>query len=411
MTHKILLITNSYPSSNSIEKNFIHKEVESLIDLGFSVSVMPFYYSGSVDRSFRGRLIDSLSKKKNLLSFSSSFIYMLFRRSFWRELFANYSLIFTSVRRIKNLFKYSLKSEVVRRVLLEQSNGRYDVVYTYWCSGESIAVAELVDQNKINVYAITRMHGFDIYEERDCNNGYIPYRKETLSALDKIIVLSEQAKNYLVSKYPKALNKIYISPLGVDVMPEQPKVRWVNGFVSFFSCSYPASVKRLDKIFEVVVKFAMLNHETTIHWSHFGCDEAESMLAIRDLPENLTVTFYGRTARATFMQHYCNAATPLFINMSDSEGQPVSIMEAMSCGLPVVATEVGGVSDVLGLESGILVDATDDISSIAARIEGFILDQNVYLYASSASIKRQRECYDVQKNHYRLSKKLRTWCE
>ena len=33
----------------------------------------------------------------------------------------------------------------------------------------------------------------------------------------------------------------------------------------------------------------------------------------------------------------------IFINMSDSEGVPVSIMEALSIGIPVIARAVGGI--------------------------------------------------------------------
>lgn len=411
MTHRILLITNSYPSGDSIEKNFIHEEVESLIDSGFSVSVMPFNYSGSCDDSFRGELIDSLSKNKSFLNLSLLLLLLIFRKGFWCEVKENYLLIFTSLRRLKNLFKYSLKSEIVRRVLLRQSNNKYDVVYTYWCSGESIAVAELVEQNKIDIYTVTRMHGFDIYEERDYNNGYIPYRKRVLAELDKVIVLSKQAKTYLLSKYPEVLDKIFISPLGVRAKPEQPQAKWDCGVTNFFSCSYPAPVKRLDKILAVVSNYAKNNSEISVSWDHFGCAESESMLRIMDLPGNLRISFHGRTPKEVFMQHYCNAETPLFINMSDSEGQPVSIMEAMSCALPVLATDVGGVSEVIGPDSGVLVSSGDEVSIIAARIGDLVQNEADYLRASSASLNRQRENYDVHKNHRRLSQKLRTWCE
>lgn len=42
--------------------------------------------------------------------------------------------------------------------------------------------------------------------------------------------------------------------------------------------------------------------------------------------------------------------------MSDSEGIPVSIMEAMSFGIPVIARNVGGMSEIVNEENGLLLE-------------------------------------------------------
>jgi len=49
----------------------------------------------------------------------------------------------------------------------------------------------------------------------------------------------------------------------------------------------------------------------------------------------------------------------VFVMPSFSEGTPNSIVEAMSCGKPIIATNVGGIPDMLGDECGILVPAGD----------------------------------------------------
>ncbi|MGZ5247769.1 MAG: glycosyltransferase, partial [Flavitalea sp.] len=46
----------------------------------------------------------------------------------------------------------------------------------------------------------------------------------------------------------------------------------------------------------------------------------------------------------------------LFLNVSESEGVPVSIMEAMSAGLPVIATNVGGTREIVDGSNGVLVN-------------------------------------------------------
>src|SRR5712691_3244381 len=54
----------------------------------------------------------------------------------------------------------------------------------------------------------------------------------------------------------------------------------------------------------------------------------------------------------------------VFVMPSFTEGTPNSIVEAMACSKPIIASEVGGIPDTIGEESGILVPP-GDMSALA----------------------------------------------
>jgi glycosyltransferase involved in cell wall biosynthesis len=88
--------------------------------------------------------------------------------------------------------------------------------------------------------------------------------------------------------------------------------------------------------------------------------DGEEREHLETLTDNLgireCVEFAGRVPHER-VQDYMNQAE-VFVLSSLSEGFPVTILEAMACGLPVVATRVGGVPDIIeDGTNGYLVDA------------------------------------------------------
>ncbi|HEX5053016.1 MAG TPA: glycosyltransferase family 4 protein [Planctomycetota bacterium] len=64
----------------------------------------------------------------------------------------------------------------------------------------------------------------------------------------------------------------------------------------------------------------------------------------------------------------CYAAADAFVFPSRLEGLPNALLEAMSCGLPSIATRIGGCLDVMTEQSGMLVPS-DDVGSLAGAID------------------------------------------
>jgi glycosyltransferase involved in cell wall biosynthesis len=60
------------------------------------------------------------------------------------------------------------------------------------------------------------------------------------------------------------------------------------------------------------------------------------------------------------------AASDVFALFSEYEGNPMAVMEAMAAGLPVVATAVGGVPEVVTKGAGVLLPAGDQAAFAAS---------------------------------------------
>jgi glycosyltransferase involved in cell wall biosynthesis len=71
------------------------------------------------------------------------------------------------------------------------------------------------------------------------------------------------------------------------------------------------------------------------------------------------------------------SASDIFILPSYREGLPVSIIEAMACSLPVIATNVGGIPEIVkNNESGIIIDAKD-VKSLVGAIELLLCNKDL----------------------------------
>ena len=110
-------------------------------------------------------------------------------------------------------------------------------------------------------------------------------------------------------------------------------------------------------------------------WIGSGSMEPRIRAMIDGIDAARQVHLIGRTSR---VQDYLDAAD-IFVLPSMFEGMPVSVMEAMAKGLPVIATAVSGTSEELGTTGVLLPDPAVDgertVASLAAALERWALDE------------------------------------
>jgi len=193
-----------------------------------------------------------------------------------------------------------------------------------------------------NITLVSRAHGYDLYEYRNKLN-YLPLRETILSKLDRIYCCSKNGQIYLKEKYPIYQEKIAFSYLGT----KDYGVQSYSNCNLIVSCSNLISLKRIDLIIDCL--YILKSENIDFMWYHIGDGPLYEKLykKANSLLGKNQFQFLGYLENDKVIDFYRNNNVKLFINVSSSEGLPVSIMEAISFGIPAVATNVGGTKEIV----------------------------------------------------------------
>ena len=249
------------------------------------------------------------------------------------------------------------------RLIVEQQSFSTNISFyfhSYWCAEFPICFPTLKNSFPKGHFS-SRFHAYDLYEERH-TPIYLPFRKQIYSVCDKLFFISEQGKEYFKTKYKiENESKLIVNYLGV-AKPNFVNLSNMNSADSknelvLVSCSSMIALKRIDLIIDSLSQIKDVN----ICWYHFGDGELKEELveyARQNLSElnNINYFFQGHVSNAYINEFYRLNKVDLFINVSKYEGVPISIMEAMSYGIPCIGTNVGGVKEIITIENGFLLD-------------------------------------------------------
>jgi glycosyltransferase involved in cell wall biosynthesis len=145
-----------------------------------------------------------------------------------------------------------------------------------------------------------------------------------------------------------------------------------------------------QKRFNTFLEIASILHDYAFIW-------IGNQMPIKNTPQN--VFCLGNIPNAGT----CNKYVDLFILPTNYEGLPIVIIEAMKFGKPVVASNVGGISEiVINGENGFTVD--NNAASFADKIKYILEDSAVYKRFSAKSLQIYSEKLTIEKMLYKYLK-------
>jgi glycosyltransferase involved in cell wall biosynthesis len=124
-------------------------------------------------------------------------------------------------------------------------------------------------------------------------------------------------------------------------------------------------VKGLDLLLRALALVVARGPEVTLEFVGQGPLTADLERLARDLAVADVVRFAGSATPAEVAERL--SASDVFVLSSHSENMPLSVLEALCCGLPVVATDVGGIPEAVGDDGAIV--PSGEVEALALAIE------------------------------------------
>ena len=263
-----------------------------------------------------------------------------------------------------------------------------DACASFWLNRGASVCAELKRRNP-HMVAFSRGHGGDIYSERR-NMANLPLQTTSLKNLDGILPDSSAGVNYLANKFPNLKGKITVGRLGVD--NSEILDGSTDGVLRLLSVSTLVPVKRVHLIAE-----SLKLCSRKVIWTHIGDGECLDIVveSLKNMGDNIEVNMLGQLPHNDVLQYYQNNPIDLFINVSSSEGLPVSIMEAFANGIPVIATAVGGCPEIVSSDCGFLLTPNFEGKELADVVDNYDLNSTKMRISA---LEKQRAEYSSEKN-------------
>jgi glycosyltransferase involved in cell wall biosynthesis len=274
---------------------------------------------------------------------------------------------------------------------------RPDVVHTHTAKAGVLGrLASMLAGRKVK-----RVHTFHGHLLHGYFSGWkvrlvIAIEKFLAKRTDVLIAVGNKVKDDLLAVGIGKANqyKVFYPGLKEPATFDKAKVRAAFGMedgVSYIAfVGRLTQIKRPDRLLDVAAEFKSRGLKSKIIVAGEG--ELFASCKERAAAENLPIEFLGW--RKDISELF--AASDIAILTSDNEGIPLTLIQAAQAGLPIVATEVGSISDIVIHEgNGYLTDTSP--TALADALEKLIIDPVLRQIMGQAGRDRSHRYFSLEK--------------
>ncbi len=289
-------------------------------------------------------------------------------------------------------FPYSLALAVKQHEVALREN--LDVLHVHYAVPHATAafLAREMARGTHDFKVVTTLHGTDITLVGQ-EKSFFTVTKFSIEQSDAVTAVSQYLKD-------ETLRAFGCDECGIEVIPNFINLDQYNpsGACAHFDTLVPQGTKvvthvsnfrKLKRVPDIVRMFAKIRREIPALLVLVG-DGPERVAAeaeVERLGLKNDVRFLGELSGVAEVLR----ASHLFVLASTSESFGLSALEAMACGVPVLASRVGGVPDVvIDGESGLLVEP-DDLDGFAARALELLTDDDRWRTLRQGALARAKE--------------------
>jgi teichuronic acid biosynthesis glycosyltransferase TuaC len=235
-----------------------------------------------------------------------------------------------------------------------------DLILAYWVVPDGHAAT--IAARALSVPAVIGALGSDIYV-RDWLNGW--FTRRTLRSAEAVIAVAEQMRTAIVARYgaqPEQVHTI-VNGFNTEVFyaRSQQQMRLQLGLpVEARLIVYVGRLVQTKGLNELMAAFTAMaagRSDLQLAFVGQGALRAELLEAARASGLDRRIHLPGGLTPDAVAQWI--GASDLLCLPSWSEGYPNVLVEAIACGRPVVATNVGGTAEIVTPDNGLLVPARD----------------------------------------------------
>ena len=214
---------------------------------------------------------------------------------------------------------------------------------------------------KLGIPLVVHFHGYDAYRD-DILSTYGKHYKSLFNYAGAVIAVSGHMRTQLIA-LGCYTERLHLLRYGVDTSVFRPIAALREG-CTFVACG--RFVEKKAPLHTIRAFKQVLDNFPDAKLIMIGDGELfdAALELVRELTISGSVEFTGVLKPQEVAGIFCRASA--FVQHSvtsiinDSEGTPLTIMEAMACGLVVVSTRHGGIPDIVGhAETGFLVEEHD----------------------------------------------------